>query len=202
MTLAPGSVPLTLTQSAYVPGGHVATTWTGDGLVVHAAGDPGSTVDVVQTGPNSFEGTVSPPPSALIFGTSDAASGGSVYYDAEAVGDTSAQGAAAATAAGVSTPGSPSLSTASPAASSGSIFHHNCVNMYKYGGLISAQACVVQKWVQTGSGSCGCWYSSNTVTSTGTLRATRRSISCERHIAIATDMRISVSDGLLAPAET
>lgn len=172
MSLAPGSLPFTLTQSANVPGGHVATTWSGPGgVVVRAAGDPGSTVDVVQTGPNSFDATVTPPPSAPSSAASYAASGSSVYYDARAVGDTPAEAAAAANSAGASVPGSPSSSTPSAMASSGSIFHSNCATEYKYGGLISTKACVVQKWLQTGSGSCGCWYSSNTVTSSGTAQS-------------------------------
>jgi hypothetical protein len=61
-----------------------------------------------------------------------------------------------------------------------SIFNSACATVYgdQQGAVdvITGTSCLVQRWVQTGAGNCGCWYSSNTITSTGESIATYQNI--------------------------
>jgi hypothetical protein len=171
MSLAAGSAPVVLTASAPVQGGDVVTTWTGDGLVVKAAGAPGSVLSVTKTGTNSAVVSVTPPAGSSDSSEAYDTAGRSVYWDALAVGDSAAQAATAARSAGVAVPGVTSTPTSTALTAASSIFNSACASIEgdKVGDfdVIDGQSCLVQSWLQTGSGTCGCWYSANTITSTG-----------------------------------
>lgn len=167
MSLAAGSLPLVLTRSVPIQGGDVATTWSGSGVVVKAAGPPGSVVNLQQIAPHRAVVSVMPPAFATDSAQAYAQAGRSIYSDALAVGDTPTQAAAVARSMGAAAPGA-----SNPLVASGSIFNSGCANVngdYLGNGLyaIIGQACIIQRWLQTGSGGCHCWYSSNSVQGTG-----------------------------------
>lgn len=170
MTAAATGTPLTLTNTEALPGGDVATTWTApDGSVVKAAGLPGSVVSLTTT-INGLVASVAPPPNAPDSIQAYNASGRSLYAEATAVGFSASAARSMALADGAAVPATANGASL-PASSAGTIFNSNCATVW--GGPdpdvknIYGHSCLVQTWLQTGAGNCGCWYSSNKITTTG-----------------------------------
>lgn len=161
MTLAPNSLPLTLEQTAPIAGGDVVTTWTGGGLQVKVAGRPGSSVQVTQSATGASV-VVSAPAGASLTTQQYANSGRSLLAEQQAVDPEAALANPILAAAAAVRPKAVAAAANGP-------FNTVCADVNSGGSLPinEGSACLVQTWLQTGSASCGCWYLSNVITSTG-----------------------------------
>jgi hypothetical protein len=156
MTLARGSSSMALQSATAIEGGGVETTWTARGLTVRVAGAPGSTVMVKRLGPHRAVVGLIPPST----GSGRSSNGGSLYWNARAVGANSTRAAAMARRLGVAAPGANPLATAA----SSDVFNKGCVDIDMDEHYVEGTSCMLQSWLQTGSGSCGCWLSENEIT--------------------------------------
>ena len=162
MTLDAGSVPMTLVQTAVLPGGDVSSTWGADGARVQAAGAPGSRVSLRRVGTNSVLASIDPPATPAMTPDRYAASGRSVYWDALGAGMTRSEAVRVAQSVGASIPPAAHVPGAAVA---GSIFNSVCTTVHGgYYNAIWGTSCLVQSFLQRLPGQ---WYIENQVTTSG-----------------------------------
>jgi hypothetical protein len=188
--LAPGSPPMTLGYTGTLVGGDTVTSWSGNGITVAAAAQPGSEIVIhapsavksATAGVTSTVGAgVNPPPSLsgsnpTVLAQQYAASGRSVYSEALAVGTPPAVAASMAASLGVGVSGvsaqtSNQRGSTAPtitATTTGPIINSNCAYTSVDSGNIWGSACLVQRLLQAIPGE---YYIGNQITTSGAAKA-------------------------------
>ena len=163
MAIGAQSLPLTLLSTRALSGGNVLTEWAAPGLTINVASEPGATVSLIPVaadpGQESLMLVVAPP------AHSSPAATPSLGVDQAAVQQASDSHGAQAPAPPAMTSAATSARAEAKVASSNSPFHVACTNVQDNSSGESWSSCLDQTWLATGSGSCGCWYSSNQISS-------------------------------------
>jgi hypothetical protein len=148
--VAPGSDAAKLLSTIQLQAGQVLAKYSVDGTEIDVAASPGVTLSVTSQGDGQLAYTVSPP------------SGSEIAQPGAAGVDAAATSGNAIALASVEQGAAPASTTAATTASA-TPFNTACVYVpgsYAYG---QGGGCLIQTWLHTGSGNCGCWYSENQI---------------------------------------